>query len=69
LLILFIVQFPNTEGIFVHNANRVIIRRFRLGNLYRYNLPNMNAATLKSFAEDGFRNSKAEDIPKPKTPL
>ncbi|XP_068213563.1 thioredoxin domain-containing protein-like [Palaemon carinicauda] len=42
---------------------------FRLGRLYRYDLPLLDAPTLVAFATDGFRNARAEDIPHPKTPF
>lgn len=43
--------------------------RFRLGRLYRYDLPLLDAKTLEAFMTDGFRNARAEEIPHPKTPL
>lgn len=42
---------------------------FRLGRLYRFDLPLTDAATLIAFASDGFRNAHAENIPHPKTPF
>ncbi|KAK7023614.1 hypothetical protein SK128_022253 [Halocaridina rubra] len=42
---------------------------FRLGRMYRYDLPLKDAATLVAFANDGFRNARAESIPHPKTPF
>ncbi|XP_066989793.1 thioredoxin domain-containing protein [Macrobrachium rosenbergii] len=42
---------------------------FRLGRLYRFELPLLDAPTLVAFATDGFRNARAEDIPHPKTPF
>lgn len=42
---------------------------FRLGRLYRYSHSSLTAGDLTAFAEDSFRNAKAEDIPKPKSPF
>lgn len=42
---------------------------FRQGRMYRYNLPVIDDKTLKSFALEGFRNVRAEDIPHPKAPF
>ncbi|XP_063609923.1 uncharacterized protein LOC134783852 [Penaeus indicus] len=42
---------------------------FRLGRLYRYDLPILDAKTLEAFMTDGFRNARGEEIPHPKTPF
>lgn len=42
---------------------------FRLGKLYRYDFPILESQALIAFANDGFRNAKAEEIPQPKSPF
>ncbi|KAF2366866.1 Thioredoxin domain [Trinorchestia longiramus] len=42
---------------------------FRLGRMYRFPLVPITTAALTGFAEEGFRNARAEEIPKPKTPF
>ncbi|XP_045606261.1 thioredoxin domain-containing protein [Procambarus clarkii] len=42
---------------------------FRQGRVYRYNLPGVDVGSLAAFAQEGFRNARAEDIPHPKTPF
>ena len=37
--------------------------------MYRYNSPLVDIGSLSAFAEDTFRNSKAEIVPQPKSPL
>ncbi|KAG0711072.1 hypothetical protein GWK47_021495 [Chionoecetes opilio] len=39
--------------------------RFRQGHLYRYMHPVVDASTLQSFAIDGFRNARVENVPRP----
>lgn len=42
---------------------------FRLGRFYRYEFPIMESQALISFANDGFRNARGEEIPQPKSPF
>lgn len=42
---------------------------FRLGRLYRYDFPVVEAQALIAFATDGFRNARGEEIPQPKSPF
>ncbi|XP_053644397.2 uncharacterized protein [Cherax quadricarinatus] len=42
---------------------------FRQGRLFRYTLPGIDVGSLTSFAQEGFRNARAEEIPHPKTPF
>ncbi|XP_018012726.1 uncharacterized protein LOC108669821 [Hyalella azteca] len=42
---------------------------FRLGRMYRFPLVPITASALTAFAEEGFRNARAEEIPMPKSPF
>ncbi|GFN79990.1 thioredoxin domain-containing protein [Plakobranchus ocellatus] len=40
---------------------------FRQGKMYRYDLPKLDAASLRSFLDGFYKNSKAENVPIPKS--
>ncbi|XP_075232149.1 protein disulfide-isomerase A4 [Lycorma delicatula] len=42
---------------------------FRLGKMYRYNIPKYNVASFVSFASDWYKNARAVDVPVPKSPF
>ncbi|XP_046390833.1 thioredoxin domain-containing protein [Ischnura elegans] len=42
---------------------------FRLGNMYRYNLPKYDVSSLASFAVDWYKNARTERVPVPKSPF
>lgn len=42
---------------------------FRLGSMYKYELPVIDALSLAAFVNNGFRNAKAEPIPQDKSPF
>ncbi|KAG8237660.1 hypothetical protein J437_LFUL017552 [Ladona fulva] len=42
---------------------------FRLGKMYRYNLPKYDVASLSAFAVDWYKNARAEHVPVPKSPF
>ncbi|GFN80006.1 thioredoxin domain-containing protein, partial [Plakobranchus ocellatus] len=42
---------------------------FRQGKMYRYDLPKLDAASLRSFLDGFYKNSKAENVPIPKSKL
>ncbi|XP_071445023.1 thioredoxin domain-containing protein [Hetaerina americana] len=42
---------------------------FRLGNMYRYNLPKYDVSSLSSFALDWYKNARMERVPVPKSPF
>jgi hypothetical protein len=47
----------------------IAIYSFRHGKLYRYELDTINVQNVIDFATDFYRNSKAENVPTPKSPL
>lgn len=47
----------------------IFFPRFHQGKMYRYNLPKYDVKSFISFAQDWYKNAKAEPVPLPKAPL
>lgn len=66
----FILYVHNLQITFVFSILiNCVFPRFRLGKLYRYEIHKYDVASLVSFAQDWYKNVRAERVPVPKSPL